>query len=72
MSSPVIFISLETISDSLTKQGNPPVFEASIIALLNGGYAVGLGSEAAPTKVFDEADEFAAWFNNLRVSIENP
>jgi len=70
MSNAVVFISLETISDSLTKQGNPAIFESSIAALIDGGYAVGIGPEAAPTKVFTEAEVFSSWFNNLRVDIE--
>jgi hypothetical protein len=67
---PTVNISVETLSDSLTKEGNPAVFEASITALLHAGYEVGLGDADAPTKVFTEADEFAAWFNNLRVDVE--
>lgn len=35
MSTPVVTISVETISDSLTKQGNPALFETNIVGLLN-------------------------------------
>jgi len=70
MNKPAVYISQETISDSLTKQGNPSIFEDSIVSLLNGGYSVGLGNAEAPVRVFTEADEFSAWFNNLRVAIE--
>lgn len=70
MSTPVVTISVETISDALTKQGNPSLFETHIVGLLNDGYPVGISNEGALTKVFTDAADFAAWFNNLRVDIE--
>ena len=70
MSTPVVTISVETISDSLTKQGNPALFETNIVGLLNEGYTVGISNEGALTNVFTDAADFAAWFNNLRVDIQ--
>ncbi|ERJ38719.1 hypothetical protein L810_6936 [Burkholderia sp. AU4i] len=38
--------------------------------MLNEGYTVGISNEGALTKVFTDAADFAAWFNNLRVDIK--
>ncbi|MBB4517271.1 hypothetical protein [Paraburkholderia fungorum] len=69
MSTAVVTISVETISDVLTKQGNPALFETHIVGLLNDGYPVGISNEGALTKVFTDAADFAAWFGNLRTSV---
>lgn len=70
MNNPVVYISPETLSDSLTTEGNPQVFGSSIDDMIGGGYVVAVGTQAAPTHVFTERIEFQAWFNNIRVDHE--
>jgi hypothetical protein len=66
MNEPVIYISQETLSDSLTRVGNPEVFQDNIGELITAGFVVAIGTESAPIAVFTDVNEFDEWFVGLR------
>jgi hypothetical protein len=66
MTQPVIFISQEVLSDSLSEVGNADTFSSSIVALIDGGFDVAIGPEFAPTKLFTDSGDFYAWFSDLQ------
>jgi hypothetical protein len=66
MTQPIIFISQQVLSDSLSEVGNDETFRDSIVALIDGGFDVAVGPESAPTKVFANSDDFYDWLNDLQ------
>jgi hypothetical protein len=66
MTQPVIFISQEVLSDSLSKGGDAETFSGSIGELIDGGFQVAIGPESAPSKVFTNSDDFYDWFSDLQ------
>lgn len=71
MKQPVIFISQEVLSDSLSAVGNTETFSDSIVELIDGGFSVAIGPESAPTKVFANSDDFSVWFSDLQDELDD-
>jgi hypothetical protein len=61
-----ISISLHTLLDSLSKQGNPEVFEKHIVALINAGYRVDAIAVGFVNVEFVDSNHFLSWFSDLR------
>lgn len=71
MTQPVIFISQEVLSDSLSEVANAETFSDSIGELIDGGFPVAIGPESAPTKIFTNSGDFHDWFSDLQDISDN-
>jgi hypothetical protein len=64
-----IHVSWETISDSLTEQGQGLMDR--VVAMIEGGSIVDVEMPNGTLKTFDDEEEFARWYSGVEIESED-